>query len=502
MKRTAFLPLIITLLLLCSRIATAEGFFYVDINKGSDSASGTQNAPLQTLEGAIMRLPTAQIDRSWTIYLAAGDYIFNGDSNASKHALEMNRSMREGVKVRIVGQGPSTLLNWKLPHGGIPMISVTQGHWSLEKVQVGSRLATQRQGMRVTGPGLLELHDVRIHTASQSDAGLRATRGGTMLLYGKIELNEDLHENAGTGESFCGIVAEYFGTIRFREKKNASLSIGNGSLSAKYYGIIELGCATARITSWHDQANAIAINNSGRIDFHNTKALLSARNPRNTPIGLEDDGHVLAEGAPITIQGFGNGNAIVLQKASAFFCNDVTLAGDFNTPLSVMSGSTLLVGIIGDLNGGEVMTGGRIILEKCTGKLTKPIDARSQGIAILPKGLQTSGAPSSKPGRQVEMATATPAPSSAMTIHQAAQFGHEGKVKDLLDQGADVNQPDTMGRTPLHWATVGGHRRLVEWLLSIGADPNAHDKKGRTPHDLAIKHGHNGLAGFLQELNK
>src|SRR6185295_12432204 len=111
----------------------------------------------------------------------------------------------------------------------------------------------------------------------------------------------------------------------------------------------------------------IAVNNSGRIDFHSTKATLAARNPRNTPIGLEDDGHVLAEGAPITIKGYDNGNAIVCQKASTFFCNDVTLEGKFHTPLSAMSGSTLLIGVSGDLDGGEVLTGARIILEKCTG---------------------------------------------------------------------------------------------------------------------------------------
>jgi len=76
------------------------------------------------------------------------------------------------------------------------------------------------------------------------------------------------------------------------------------------------------------------------VDFHSTTALLAARNPRNTPIGLEDDGHVLAEGARITIQGYTNSNAIVLQKASAFFCNDVTLIGVFKSPLLSMSGST------------------------------------------------------------------------------------------------------------------------------------------------------------------
>jgi hypothetical protein len=49
-----------------------------------------------------------------------------------------------------------------------------------------------------------------------------------------------------------------------------------------------------------------------------------------------------------------------------------------------MSGSTLLIGVNGDLGGGEVLTGARIILEKCTGKL-QPISAASQGSFIDPR---------------------------------------------------------------------------------------------------------------------
>src|SRR4029450_4036518 len=105
----------------------------------------------------------------------------------------------------------------------------------------------------------------------------------------------------------------------------------------------------------------------------------------NTPIGLEDDGHVLAEGAPITIRGFDNSNAIVLQKASSFFCNDVTFDGPFHSALLASSGSTLLVGVIGDLPGGDATTSARIILEKCTGKQTRPVNAMNGGVVIMPK---------------------------------------------------------------------------------------------------------------------
>jgi hypothetical protein len=326
-----------------------------------------------TLQAVIAKLPP-RIERDMTIRVTGS--IAPAGEGAT---LELSRPMREGVRVRIVGDGGTSILNWTA--GDEPLVSVTQGRWSLQNVQIGSRQKGQRRGVRVIGPAVVELHDVRIRTASQSAPGLHATRGGLAELFGKIELNEDLHDKA-EGETFAGVEADYGGVVRFRQREKASLSIGNGSLSASHYGIIELGCAEARVTSWHEQANAIAVNNSGRVDFHSTKATLAARNPRNTTIGLEHDGHVLAEGAAITLRGFDNGNAIVLQKASTLFCNDVTFAGSFRTPLSAMSGSTLLIGVNGELAGGEVLTGARIILEKCTGKLAPPISAGSQGILI------------------------------------------------------------------------------------------------------------------------
>lgn len=371
--------LLVLLVAACCPGATVD--LYVDPERGSDQASGSQAAPVQTLGAAIRRIPL-QTNKEHVIHLAGGVHPQSGAGNGS---LELNRQMHEGASVRITSDNGRATLDWQSP--GRPMIDVVAGDWSLENVQIGNRRSDQRAGVRVAGPARLKLRDVRIRTASQSGAGLHATRGAMVELSGTIELNEDLHEDAGAGESFARIEADYGGVVRFTSHDGSSLSIGNGSLCASYYGVIELGCAGARITSWHDQANTIAVNNSGRVDFHGTPSVLAARNPRNTPIGLEHDGHVLAEGAPITIVGHGNGHAIVLQKASTLFCNDVRLEGDFRTPLSSMSGSTLLVGIDGDLGGGEVRTGATIILERCSGRLTRPIDVRSEGRLVLPAGM-------------------------------------------------------------------------------------------------------------------
>jgi hypothetical protein len=371
------------LLALGSHAAVRSQALYVDGGKGNDRAAGTNAAPLQTLDAALAKLP-AHIDGDFIIHLVGDIRAPRGKTPA---ALELDHAVRSGSRIRLVATGNATLLNWTAPDGE-PLLWVTQGDWSLENAQVGTRAKDQRAGVRVTGPAVLELHSVRVRTASVNAPGVHATRGGLVELYGDVALNDDLHDGLGGAgkDSFCGILADYSGVVRFRERDHASLSIGNGSLSASYYGVIELGCATAKLTSWHEQANVIAVNNSGRVDLHGTKTVLAARNPRNTPIGLEDDGHVLAEGAPVTIRGFDNSNAIVCQKASTFFCNDVRFDGPFHSALLASSGSTLLLGVVGDLpGGGDATTGARIILEKCTGKPARPVNAVNGGVVITPK---------------------------------------------------------------------------------------------------------------------
>jgi hypothetical protein len=355
---------------------------FVDAGNGNDRSAGTSVAPVQSLDAALAKLPQ-RVDEDIVIHLTGELRTPRGKTPAT---VELDRAIRSGRKIRLIGTGNTTVLNWTAPDGE-PLIAVTQGRWSLENVQLGSRARDQRQGVRVSGPAVLELHSVRIRTASVNSPGIHATRGGLVELYGEIALNDDLHDALGNAgkDSFCGVLADYSGVVRFRERERASLSVGNGSLSASYYGVIELGCATAKLTSWHDQANVLAVNNSGRVDLHSTRTVLAARNPRNTPIGLEDDGHVLAEGAPITIRGFDNSNAIVCQKASTFFCNDVTFDGPFHSALLASSGSTLLLGVIGDLPGGDATTGARIILEQCTGKQTRAVNAGNAGVVITPK---------------------------------------------------------------------------------------------------------------------
>ncbi len=201
-------------------------------------------------------------------------------------------------------------------------------------------------------------------------------------LWGAIRLNDHLHDSA-PDESFCGIIATDHGLVRFVERRGASLELGNGSLSVGYYGCIRLGCETARITSWAEQSNNLAINNGGRIDLHNTTVTLRAKHRRNTPIGLEHDGHILGEDAHVIIEGE-NDSAIALQKASTFTCNDIELRGKFEYDLWASSGSMFVGRFLTDVGRIEASTGASINIEKIKGKLIGPVIAKRTGTISLP----------------------------------------------------------------------------------------------------------------------
>ncbi|MBA3953939.1 ankyrin repeat domain-containing protein [Candidatus Dependentiae bacterium] len=55
-----------------------------------------------------------------------------------------------------------------------------------------------------------------------------------------------------------------------------------------------------------------------------------------------------------------------------------------------------------------------------------------------------------------------------------------------LDRGADVNNKDNLGWTPLHMAAYKGNRRLVDLLLKRGANRLAYDNGNHLPADYAL----------------
>ncbi len=356
---------------------------HVDPTRGQDQNPGSEDRPKRSISAAIALLPDP-LPRSVTIKLAPGTFKDTGGVDMPPGRLELMRRMRPGVRVDIVGRrdekGGTTVLAWE---GRDLLVDIREGQWRLEDVQIGSGSTSQRRGLMVAGPGLASLKNVTFRTRSISDAGIYADRGGKVLLYGAIRLNEHLHEQTGE-ETFCGIIATDHGLVQFAEREGSSLDIGNGSLSASYYGCIRLGCPTARITNWSEQSNNLAINNGGRIDLHGSNLVLRARNKRNTPIGLEHDGHILGEGAHVTIEG-DNNMAIALQKASTFTCNDIELRGRFEYCIWASSGSMFVGRFLTDLGQIEATTGASVNVEAIKGKFAGPAIATRCGMISLPE---------------------------------------------------------------------------------------------------------------------
>ncbi|XP_018114353.1 ankyrin repeat domain-containing protein 54 isoform X3 [Xenopus laevis] len=70
-------------------------------------------------------------------------------------------------------------------------------------------------------------------------------------------------------------------------------------------------------------------------------------------------------------------------------------------------------------------------------------------------------------------------------LREAANGNDLDTVRLLLDQGADPNQRDGLGNTPLHLAACTSHVPVITTLLHGGARVDALDRAGRTPLHLA-----------------
>ncbi len=79
----------------------------------------------------------------------------------------------------------------------------------------------------------------------------------------------------------------------------------------------------------------------------------------------------------------------------------------------------------------------------------------------------------------------------------AAYYGSDQMVQELIRAGADVNGKDNTKRTALHRASWSGHSSIVKTLSEAGANLNVQDWKGVTPLMEAADYGHNKVVHEL-----
>jgi hypothetical protein len=75
-------------------------------------------------------------------------------------------------------------------------------------------------------------------------------------------------------------------------------------------------------------------------------------------------------------------------------------------------------------------------------------------------------------------------------LHVAVQFTHTFIMRCLVNElGANVNQGDKRGATPLMIAPHNKHTDIVNWLVKVGANPNTSTDHFCTAADMSKRAG-------------
>lgn len=88
---------------------------------------------------------------------------------------------------------------------------------------------------------------------------------------------------------------------------------------------------------------------------------------------------------------------------------------------------------------------------------------------------------------------------SEMDLIEAVKSGNKESVRNLINAGAEVNQPDKQGWTSLSWAAGQGDLEIVEELIQHGADPFLTGRDLRTPQMIALAAGRPEIVKALRQ---
>eukprot|EP01108_Squamamoeba_japonica_P001093 TRINITY_DN1430_c0_g1_i2.p1 TRINITY_DN1430_c0_g1~~TRINITY_DN1430_c0_g1_i2.p1 ORF type:complete len:171 (-),score=81.57 TRINITY_DN1430_c0_g1_i2:26-538(-) len=79
----------------------------------------------------------------------------------------------------------------------------------------------------------------------------------------------------------------------------------------------------------------------------------------------------------------------------------------------------------------------------------------------------------------------------------AAMCSHNDVVTTLLNNGAEVDKVECVGRTALMFATRKAHAAVLQTLLEHNADVNKSNNSGWSPLTIACLKGHTSIARIL-----
>ena len=88
-----------------------------------------------------------------------------------------------------------------------------------------------------------------------------------------------------------------------------------------------------------------------------------------------------------------------------------------------------------------------------------------------------------------------------MPLIEAAYEGNTVQVQSLIEEGVDINEKDTSGRTALMIAANRGHTYVVQLLLERGADAKARDNSGLTAMQAAESRGFQRIVSMLRKFS-
>ena len=71
-------------------------------------------------------------------------------------------------------------------------------------------------------------------------------------------------------------------------------------------------------------------------------------------------------------------------------------------------------------------------------------------------------------------------------LHWCCKEGNIEIAKLLIENGCDIKTKDCDGNTPLHWAAEYNQHEIVSYLLSLNAPTEKKNSEGHTPMELAI----------------